>query len=359
MSGGFGWISNKGQSRSTQSSTRYSDMYDDAVRGHQHVGSSGPSRVRQVNPTPTPPPISKPRSMRQAASCMALPTPTAKHSLKSTASNVIIVVGDTTGSMGDKPPEIFKRLPQLYYDAVKYLGSDDLEILFITHRDARTDDRAIQVTRFGREKELDTLLASFYINSYSGGGQGTESQELVAYYLLKQVDTSSARNVYCFFITDEAGCDRVESYLAQRELGLSVDPELSSTQAVFQMLKRRMNIYCVLFETDGYRGTLKANILPWWKRMLSPESVLPLDDERRIVDVMLGTLAVMTNQLAVFTKDLKSRQLPTAHGAVNVQSVMQSILMVGKGTDSDPYVPKPKTVPLIGGPVGTKSLLGD
>ncbi|KKR57470.1 MAG: hypothetical protein UU08_C0014G0021 [Candidatus Uhrbacteria bacterium GW2011_GWE2_40_58] len=352
MSGGFGWIKNDGYSRSTQDSTRYSDMYDDALRGYGHV--------QQVNPPPsqqTPPPISAPRDLRQVASCMALSIPTALHALKSTASNVIIVVTDTTGSMGTKPPEIFKRLPRLYYDAAKYLGSDDLEILFMTHRDARTDDHAIQVTRFGRGQELDTLLASFYIDDRSGGGQGTESQELVTYYLLKQVDTSSARNVYCFFITDEAGCERVEEYLAQRELGLSVDPEFANTQAIFQMLKRRMNVYCVLFETTSYSGDLKNRIKPWWKRMLSPEGVLPLDDERRIVDVILGTLAVMTNQLAIFTKDLRSRQLPTQHGIVNVQSVMKSISMVGKGTDSDPFVPKPKTVPLLAGPAGTKSLL--
>lgn len=353
MSGAFGWTGNRGSSSSSSSHTPSAvDAYrSPPPRSRASVRHVDPDLSQVISHTPAPS-----RSLHNTAASMALSTPTAKHALKSTAANVLIVVGDTTGSMGDNPQEIFRRLPRLYHDAVKYLGSDDLEILFITHRDARCDNHAIQVTRFGRGQELDTLLASFYMNRNSGGGQGSESQELVAYYLLKQVDTTSARNVYCYFITDEMGCDRIESYLARRELNLAVDPELSNTNAVFQMLARKMSIFCVLFDPPSYYS--HHDIKGWWERMLGTEKTLPLNDARRIVDVILGSIAVITDQLDVFTKDLRSRQIPTRHGLQNVQAVMKSISMVGKGTDSDPYVPRAKTRPLLTGPTpGTKSLL--
>lgn len=318
MSGAFGWITNN-DSRDNMSSKKFTGAQD----AYLQTPAAG---VKRLNP--------KTAAARKLSSVTSSGNiPDAGHAVKSTAANVLIVIQDVTVSMHEWPQEIFKRLPLMYADAVKYLGSDDLEILFIAHGDARTDMHPVQVARFGKGAELDVILASFYTHC-GGGGQGTESQELVAYYLLNFCDTSSARNVYAFFITDEAGCDEVSASLAEEYLPAGNLTEDVCTASVFQLLARKMNIYAVLCETNSYDP---APIAHWWAQTLAGEHVIPLNDHRRIVDTMLGTIAKTTGQLDVFTKDLRSRQGGTRFGDANIQTVFSSIALVGHGTPSSPY----------------------
>ena len=338
MSGAFGWAGNK----SDDGGTRYrgkTQHYDDAVRQHKAPG------VKRVNISDDPgvagagvthvgdPNIGAARKLDDFALRQKLPIPDGHHALRSTAANVIIYVQDVTGSISAWLEEIFKRLPLLYLDAVKYLGTDDVEILFIAYGDVRGDRYPIQVARFGRGPELDPILASFELEG-GGMGQGTESPEVVAYYILKQVDTSSAQNVFAYFTTDESGCDRIDSRATQKYLGIGVDEELEETRTVFQLLKRRMQVFCILRRTQDYRP---EPIRAWWESMLGVEHVLHLDDPRRVVDILLGTLATLVGQLAQFTVDLKMRQDGTIFGKVNVATVMRTIAMVGKGTPSNPF----------------------
>lgn len=349
MSGAFGWHRND---RSSKQPPKVDvGGFTDAARVYQT-----PPAVARIGPDSSPSPVSQnapPRqSFQQVASAVMSPIPTATHALKSTARNVLVVVTDVTGSMGDNPAEIFRRLPLMFEEACTLLGSRDLEILFIAHGDARTDQHAVQVTRFGAGPELDPMLASFSLDC-GGGGQGSETPELVAYYLLRQVDTSSAQNVYVWFVTDEAGCETLQPHLVGQWLELDLEPEYTQAATVFAALRRKMQVFVVLFDTGAYinQPDKHNKIRPYWERMLcGVESVVPLSDARRIVDVMLGTIAVMTGQLALFTGALKSRQLPTAHGSQNVATVMQSIALVGQGTPSQPHVLKTKTRPLLPGP---------
>ena len=352
MSGAFGWHHND---QSHQSPTQVINSgFKDAARAYHSplpvpTGASG-HKATHIGPdtTPVPPPR---QSFYQAASTTKLPIPTGTHSLKSTAANVLIVVTDVTGSMGENPAEIFRRLPLMYEEACTLLGNHDLEILFVAHGDARTDTHAVQVARFGRGSELDALLTSFSLTC-GGGGQGSETPELVAYYLLRQVDTSSAQNVYVWFVTDEAGCETLQPHLVREWLDLDLEPEYAQTATVFAVLRRKMHTFVILFDTGYYLSEPDKHrkIRPYWERVLgSAESVVPLRDARRLVDVMLGTIAVMTGQLALFTGNLKSRQMPTRHGSQNVANVLQSIALVGRGTLSAPHVLKAKTRPLLPG----------
>jgi hypothetical protein len=343
MSGAFGWHRNdRSQDRHTRADR---GGFSDAVQAYK-----SPPKADRVGPDTPPPPR---RSFHTtAASPVGQAIPTASHTLASTARNVLIVVTDVTGSMGENPAEIFRRLPLMYQEAAKLLGSDDLEILFVAHGDARTDQHAVQVARFGRGPELDQMLTSFYVRC-GGGGQGSESPELAAYYLLMQVDTSSAQNVYVWFITDEAGCEQLDPRLVKRWLSLDLDQEYSSAEILFTALRRKMQTFVILMDTGSYRDQPhKYNkIRPYWERMLGGgEAVVILADARRIVDVMLGTVAVMTGQLALFTGALESRQMPTRHGSQNVDTVLKSIALVGRGTSSSPYRLSAKTRPLLPSP---------
>ena len=331
MSGAFGWINNN-HHHNASTVAPATTWFDDAKRAYRAPLAAAPQPVV--------------RDLRAAAATKAqAPVPTALHTLKSAAANVIIVSLDLTGSMGQWPEEIFKRLALLWREATKYLGSEDLEILFIAHGDARTDEYPLQVTRFGHGPELDDLLASFKpVGGAGGGGQGSESSELVAYYLLKQVDTSSARHVFTFFVTDEAGCDQIAPALAKKCLGLAVDPELHRADVVMRCLNLRMNAYAILCETNCYDP---AVIRQWWETHLGAEKVLPLDDARRVVDVMLASIAATTGQLESFANDMLARQGKSRFATQNVKTVLASVALIGGSKAVTPQLGKNPTRPLL------------
>lgn len=326
MSGAYGW-----HQSSVKTSTDHS--YDDARKQYQSsvnepvkvvkIGGVGNAAKPQI-PTPS---VWPKRNILDAIPSVVKTYPEAKHALKSSASNVIIVVVDVTKSMNTWPAEIFARLPTFFIEACEYLESDDLEILFIAHGDVRTDNFPVQVSRFGKGSELDAILASFYTKC-GGGGQGDESQEIVAYYLLKQVDTSSAQNVYTFFITDEAACDDIDPRYVAEHLNIPMDLELTQTKDVFAALQRKGKVFTILCETKN-NSYNPAEIKKRWEQNIG-DRIISLNDSRRVVDVMLGAIAKLTGQLSQFTKNLISRQTGTQHAIQNIETVQKSIAFIGE-----------------------------
>lgn len=333
MSGGYGWHQNSVH-------TNVSDhTYDDAKR--EYEPKSPTITVKKIGGNTSTPTISNTWPKRNAHEVLqkSLPKqvknfPEAKHSLKSTASNVIIVVQDVTQSMSTWPLEIWNRLPTLFIEACQYLDSEDLEILFIVHGDARTDNFPIQVSQFAKGKELDNILLSFYMKC-GGGGQGSESHELVAYYLTKQVDISSAQNVYTFFVTDESACDTVDPSHIKENLGLVPDQQLLQTKDIFELLKTRTKVFTILCETkNSYYDP--QQIRNNWESYVGKEGLISLNDSRRVVDVMLGAIAKLTGQFAQFTQNLTTRQQGTQHEKENVRMVQKSLSLIGSVTPTAP-----------------------
>ncbi len=256
--------------------------------------------------------------------------PNGKGVLSSIAANVVIVSLDVTGSMCEWPQEIFKRLPLLYVDLVRYFGSDDVEVLFIAHGDASGSDRyPIQVGRFARGSDLDAILASL---EREGGGNGRqaqrESHELVAYHLVERIDTRSAQNVFAFFITDEAGYDTVDAGQVDRLLGVPVNRELVKTKDVLARLSVSADVYAVVCDTKTYSHPIAPE---WWRGMLGREQVLILDDARRIVDVLLGVMAGKVGKDREFDIDLTKRQVGLPHGRDNIANVHKTLAIVRRG----------------------------
>ncbi|OGL95413.1 hypothetical protein A2348_02080 [Candidatus Uhrbacteria bacterium RIFOXYB12_FULL_58_10] len=339
MSGGFGWHRND----TVKESIRLpDDPFRRAVRAYEPPAASKPAasvRARVIDPTP--PPTRK----LPSAAAVGMPVPGAGGSMRSTASNVMIVVMDVTGSMHAWPGEIFKRLPLLYHEACAYLDSDDLEILFIAHADAAGDEYPLQVARFGRGPELDPMLGAFRIGGGGTERDGCESHELVLYKLVRDVDTSSAVNVHAFFITDEAGRDALNETQVRAVFGRPVEGETRATKDLARQLLRRMNLWAVLCETGSYSP---GPILAWWESLIGNDRIVPLNDHRRVVDVLLATLAKHTGQIDRFTTNMRSRQAGSRYAGQNVKTVMDSVAAVGT---RGPLAPK-----AIAG-LGTRPLL--
>lgn len=230
--------------------------------------------------------------------------------------------------MGDWRDEIFKRLPLLYKEAQALLGQS-LAILFIAFGDVKFGDR-IWVTKFGAGPELDGYLASLPRQA-TGGGDEEESPEMAAVYILKRVDVGRARNVYYWTVTDERAADVVNPTLAREHVGVHLGAEDShETRDVFRALALRMRTFVVLRRTD--QSSYDADrIRSSWDHVVGKERVLPLDDGRRVVDVMLAVVAKTTGQTAAFQASLLARQGGTKFGAVNIDAVQRSVALVPDG----------------------------
>ncbi len=337
MSGRFGWHKNDQDNGSMR---QPNNPFGKAAQAyHTHAPAPAPSaRARVIDPAPPPA-----RSIAAAAT-RAGAIPDAGGTLKSTAANVLIAILDVTGSMRQWPTEIFKRLPLLYQEACAYLDTQDLEILFIAHADADGDAYPLQVARFGRGPELDAMLAAFKVGGGGAMRDACESHELVLYKLVRDVDTSSAVNVHAFFLTDERGRDAVNEHEVRSVFGRPVEGELRTARDLARHLRRRMNLWAVLCDTKSYDP---APIRAWWEELLGIERVLPLDDARRAVDVIIAALAAHTGQLDRFTKDLQSRQAGMPHAAANVRTVLGSVVNVGTRAPASPRLLGPGTRPLL------------
>lgn len=346
MSGAFSWQGNNAQGDGTHASPGYFDQTTSRAQQPSVVVKRVGTPTTQTSvPTPS---IARPAprpTLKSVAASHALSVPDGRQAQKTSGEIVLIIALDMTGSMAKWPEEILRRLPRLYQVACDYFGTQDVDVVFIAHGDARTDSYATQVGKIGRGQELELTLASF--RPCGGGGQGSETPEIVAAYLRDQLDVSSARMVYTFFVTDEAGCDRIAPDLAKRELGIDVHGRELDTIKVFQGLAKRMRTFTVLCSTNCYPD-LQDSIRDFWERAVGKEHVLPLDDARRVVEVMLGVFAKTTGQLDRFTRDMSAWHGGTKHGVQNVQTVMGSIALVGGQL---PGVPKilPRT--------GTRALL--
>jgi len=339
MSGAYGWggkdrRSNRSSTPSSRPSPSSNDGFTRAKQAHQRPAPAATPSGTSARPKT----VLGQGSVAADRSAAAASAPKVTFSLeptkklKSTARNVLAVVLDMTGSMGDWRDQIMKYLPMLYKEAQGYLG-DDLEILFIVFGDLKCHSDKILVAEFGRGPELDSHLVA--LNKHqAGGGDEEESPEMVAYYLLQQVDLSSAKNVYTFFITDEKAAEEISETIARSHLGLQVNPELCRTTDVFGSLLRKTEVFVILRKTE-VRGYSPEGIRQFWVDTVGEERVMPLDLPNLVVEAMLACVAKTTGQYGQFTQDFQSRRGGTKFGAVNLDAIGKSVAMVpGAGPDA-------------------------
>lgn len=218
-------------------------------------------------------------------------------------------------------------MPLLFKEAQALLGQS-LVILFIAFGDVKFGDR-IWVTKFGAGPELDGFLASLP-RSANGGGDEQESAELVALYVLQRVAFLNARNVYFWTITDESPASVIDPTHARQHVGVDLGPEACTTESVFGALVLKTRPFVVLRRTDISHYS-PDRIRASWESIVGKERVLPLDDGRRVVDVMLAVVAKTTGQTAAFHASLIARQGGTKFGAANIATVQRSVALVPDG----------------------------
>jgi (2Fe-2S) ferredoxin len=226
---------------------------------------------------------------------------TAKKTIYTSSATPVVVAVDVTGSMQHWPAEIFDRLPLLYQTLSQY--REEVEVSFIAIGDAHSDRHPLQVTDFRKGIGLEETLNALY-GEGGGGGQARESYELLAYQLLYRCRCPEAVKPLLILYGDEGFYEQIDPAQVRRLIGDDLKEPVDA-RAAWRAVAEAWNVWHL---RKAYHGHQEKQILAQWQDVLGPERVIPLDDEKRAVDLALGIIARQWGRLDDFEKNLAARQ---------------------------------------------------
>ena len=237
--------------------------------------------------------------------------------LKTDALYPIIIGIDTTGSMQEWPKVFFDKLPLLYQEAVKYFPECAMSFQAINDFHADGADVALQPAPFGKGAQLDELIGQLYPVG-GGGGQGTESYEIFAAYNSFLEAPKAVIKPIAIILGDEMPFEEVPKavgdyyQLAPGETQRSARKSKRVTypaQLAFERLHQTCDVFLIRKPYHGFGKPDEPIIKVWQTLALIPrERILNIQDPKRVVDVILGVLGILTGKAELFEQELIDRQ---------------------------------------------------
>ena len=234
--------------------------------------------------------------------------------VKTNAENLIFLGLDVTGSNIQFIYNIWDKMPMFQEQIEKQGTLPHAEINFSAIGDARCDSAPLQVAEFASGDPLDEWLTKIFPEG-RGGGQRMETYELWAYYLSHKVQMNPQK-VFAFLQVDEAPYPTLAKSDVRRIIGDSLPSDIGS-HMIFAELNRKLNgnLYILqnpYYGTDSGRTDETLAIYREWQSILGEDggTIIPLNEEKSMVDVILGVLALKTNarSLSQYQKDMKARK---------------------------------------------------
>lgn len=241
--------------------------------------------------------------------------------IKSTTKSPIIIVLDVTGSNINFARVVYDKLP-MFYGQIEQKGYlKDFDIAICAVGDAYTDSYPLQIGNFAKGIELDSWLEKIVLEG-GGGGQGKESYELAAYYLLKNTQFVPGSEPIIFFIGDESPYPTVNTSQAENFGIGSCKDDIEP----FSLLRKKVNdnVFMLLNKYCGRK--FESDITSCWTSLLAPEHVIKIQEEKSIVDLMLGIISMIssTRSLETYQIDMKNRG-QTQKRIENVSASLQGL----------------------------------
>lgn len=210
--------------------------------------------------------------------------------LESKTKSPIIVVLDVTGSNINFARVVYDKLPMFYGQIEQKEYLKDFDISFCAVGDAYTDHYPLQICDFAKGIELDSWLEKIVLES-GGGGQGMESYELAAYYLYKKTKFVAGSEPIIFFIGDEKPYSTVNQSQAEQFdiecLESGIDP--------FKLLRKKVNDNVFMLLNKYGSRYFEDETISCWEKLLAPEHVIKIGEEKAIVDLMLGIISMVSS----------------------------------------------------------------
>lgn len=226
----------------------------------------------------------------------------------------LVVAVDVTGSMGKWPGVIFQKLPVLYNEVKLYFP--DVEISFAAVGDANVDRFPLQVCEFRKGRELEEGINSIYPEG-GGGGGSKESYELAAYFYARHCRMPNAKKPLFVFCGDEGFYETIKANTVKAATGDAVGKDLES-RVVFKELMGLFQVYNLRVTYGDERK--EEEIREQWEGALGKQMVLKLADPNRIVDSIIGLVAIAAEEQNLFSSRLSTRQT-----AEQVSQVMETL----------------------------------
>ena len=219
----------------------------------------------------------------------------------SKSKNPIIIALDVTGSNINFARLVYDKLPMFYGEIEQKKYLEDFDICICAVGDAWCDDYPIQIGTPAKGLDIDKYLEKIVLES-GGGGNDKESYEIMAHYLANNCEFEKDAHPIVFFVADESAPKTVSKQECER-LGIECKesynpwPELNK--------KFNNNVFCMLNKYCGMEFVTRYTNS--WKEVLPPEHTIRIPEEKAIVDLMLGVLAIQKEELNEYAIDMKNR----------------------------------------------------
>lgn len=205
----------------------------------------------------------------------------------------VMVFFDVTGSMGNIPIVLQKKLGKLMEALIGNGYLDHPQIMFGAVGDAFTDRAPIQAGQFESGIELDDDLSKIYLEG-NGGGNGGESYALPYYFAAKHTVSDAfekrGKKGYLFTIGDE----HMHSGISKAQLcGLLSDSVESAVTAKEAIAMAQEKYECFHLQVGGSEAVREQ-----WQELLG-EHALILDDPSAVTEVIASTIGVIEGRVGI------------------------------------------------------------
>jgi hypothetical protein len=219
----------------------------------------------------------------------------------SKSKNPIIIALDVTGSNIDFARLVYDKLPMFYGEIESKGYLTDFDICICAVGDAKYDDYPIQIGTPAKGIEIDSWLEKIVLES-GGGGNDHESYEIMAHYLANYCEFEKNAHPIVFFIADE----KAEDIVSKREcedLGIKCNHDYNPWEALNK--KFNNNVFVMLNKYCG--RTFRDDFTASWQKVLPNQHTIRIPEEKAIIDLMLGVIAIQKEELEVYALDMKGR----------------------------------------------------
>ena len=251
--------------------------------------------------------------------------------IRSDRESPIVVALDVTGSNIEFARIVYDKAPMLHGQIEQQGYLKDFDICFAAVGDAHGDRAPLQVCDFQFGIALDEQLKKLFLEG-NGGGQRMETYELAAHFFNQYCDMPKAKLPFLFMIGDEAPYPYLEASTTREVLGRSTGETLE-TKAIFAETFKKFggnafflqNPYCGNRSDTYNTGEIRQE----WVSYVGPanaEKIIPIHEEKSVVDVILGTIAMVSRvrDMRTYIDDMHSRG-QTQKRIENVQKSLKGL----------------------------------
>ena len=231
--------------------------------------------------------------------------------LECSTQNALVIELDVTGSMGDNAKMLYDKFPMLWGQLEQQNYLEDFSISIVANGDCTCDGAPIQVCDFAAGKKLDTWIKRLFLEG-GGGGQGTETYEMPAYFYAHKVrfthPKADQQKPFYISIGDEAPNASIPRDALETHFGNKgkAEGDLSSAD-VFKQVREKYH-YKHIHIPYGGDATTDTEVKRQWKKYIGSD-LISVAEPKAVVDVLIGVVALTTGKrtLPEYLQDMRDR----------------------------------------------------